>query len=110
MDARRKFSQWSHGLRFIQLMKKRVHHLGIKTTLYETLFGCKIKIGLNTSDLEVIRNIKTEEVLVAMTERETIKSATTTGIELENSIQTIKTNNENAISLQKNYNKSISLG
>ncbi|XP_022163806.1 KRAB-A domain-containing protein 2-like, partial [Myzus persicae] len=57
-------SQWSQGLCFIQIMKNRAYHSGIKTTPYEALrvFGCKIKIGLNTSNLpdEVVENIKTE--------------------------------------------------
>lgn len=41
-------SQCNQGLRFIYLMKNRAHHSNIKNTPYETLFGCKIIIGLNT--------------------------------------------------------------
>lgn len=62
-------SQWSQGLHFIQIMKNGAYHLGIKTTPYEALFGCKIKIGLNMSNLpkEVVENIETEEDLTANT-------------------------------------------
>ncbi|XP_050063208.1 uncharacterized protein LOC126552529 [Aphis gossypii] len=109
-------SQWSQGLRFIQLMKNRAYHSGIKTTPYEALFGCKIKIGLNTSNLpkEIVENIDTEEHLTAITESkssETITNATTVNpIELEDASTTItkiKTNNENAINLRKNATKKL---
>lgn len=111
-------SQWSQGLRFIQLMKNRAYHSGIKTTPYEALFGCKIKIGLNTSNLpkEIIENIETEEDLTAITESissETVANATTVNtIELEDASSTItkiKTNNENAINLRKNATKNLEI-
>lgn len=46
MDAR-----WSPSLRFIQLMKNRAYHAGIKNTPCKALFGCKIKIA--TSNLQL---------------------------------------------------------
>ncbi|KAL4098073.1 hypothetical protein QTP88_022743 [Uroleucon formosanum] len=107
--------QWSQGLRFIQLMKNRAYHSGIKTTPYEALFVCKIKIGLNTSNLpkEIVENIETEEDLTAITESETITNATTANIiELEDASTTItkiKTNNENAINLRKNATKNLEI-
>ncbi|XP_008188988.1 KRAB-A domain-containing protein 2-like [Acyrthosiphon pisum] len=59
---------WSQGLRFIQLMKNRAYHSGIKMSPYEALFGCKIKIGLNTSNLPhyVISTIENEEQLAEL--------------------------------------------
>ncbi|XP_060848294.1 KRAB-A domain-containing protein 2-like isoform X2 [Rhopalosiphum padi] len=59
---------WSEGLRFIQLMKNRAYHSGIKMSPYEALFGCKIKIGLNTSNLphDVISTIENEEQLAEL--------------------------------------------
>lgn len=38
-------SHWSEGLRFVQLMKNRAFHAGIKQSPYEALFGCKVKVG-----------------------------------------------------------------
>ncbi|XP_060854887.1 KRAB-A domain-containing protein 2-like [Metopolophium dirhodum] len=54
-----KNSHWSQGLRFIQLMKNRALHSGIKMSPYEALFGCKVKVGLSTSNLpkEVVDNL-----------------------------------------------------
>lgn len=97
-------------------MKNRAYHSGIKTTPYEALFGFKIKIGLNTSNLpkEIVENIDTEEDLTAITESkssETITNTTTVNtIELEDASTTItkiKTNNENAITLRKNATKNL---
>lgn len=44
-------SKWSECLRFIQLMKNRAYHKGINRSPYEALFGCKMKVGLDTSFL-----------------------------------------------------------
>lgn len=43
-----KTTHWSEGLRFIQFMKNKAFHSGINTSPYETMFGCKAKIGLKT--------------------------------------------------------------
>lgn len=32
-------------------MKDRTYHSGIKYSHYEALYGCKVKIGLSTSNL-----------------------------------------------------------
>ncbi|GBM61296.1 hypothetical protein AVEN_9570-1 [Araneus ventricosus] len=60
-----KSDSWSEGLRFVQFMKNRAYHSGIKRTPYEALFGCKPKLGLTTSFLpeEVLKDINTEEQL-----------------------------------------------
>ncbi|KHJ40188.1 integrase core domain protein [Trichuris suis] len=67
----KKTDQWSEGLRFVQLMKNRAFHSGIKRTPYEALFGCKAEVGLATSSLpqDVLQDIQTEEQLEEMTER-----------------------------------------
>lgn len=56
---------WSEGLRFVQLMKNRTFHSGIKRSPYQAMFGSDIKIGLLTSILppETINNISSEEDL-----------------------------------------------
>ncbi|KAF0768381.1 SCAN domain-containing protein 3-like [Aphis craccivora] len=82
-----------YGLRFIQLMKNRAYHSGIKTTPYEALFKCKIKIGLNTLNLP-----KEINYLTAITEKDT-----------STTITKIKINNKNAINLRKNATKNLGI-
>ncbi|XP_071051121.1 KRAB-A domain-containing protein 2-like [Onthophagus taurus] len=53
-------SHWSEGIRFVQLMKNRAFHAGIKQTPYEALFGCKVKIGLSLPN-HFTRSVETEE-------------------------------------------------
>ncbi|XP_015369695.1 PREDICTED: KRAB-A domain-containing protein 2-like [Diuraphis noxia] len=66
-----KNSHWSQGLRFIQLMKNRALHSGIKMSPYEALFGCKVKVGLSTSNLpkEVVNNLENVEQLLEIFEK-----------------------------------------
>jgi len=56
---------WSESLRFVQLMKNRAFHSGIKRSPYQAMCGNDIKIGLSTSILppEAINNISSEEDL-----------------------------------------------
>ncbi|XP_023214099.1 KRAB-A domain-containing protein 2-like [Centruroides sculpturatus] len=57
--------KWSEGLRFIQAMKNRAYHEGIKCSPYEAMFGCPMKMGLATSAIpnDMIRVIRSEEDL-----------------------------------------------
>lgn len=57
--------KWSEGLRFVQLMKNRAYHDGIKRSPYKAMFGCDVKVGLKSSDLpsEIIDYVVTEEQL-----------------------------------------------
>ncbi|XP_056647529.1 KRAB-A domain-containing protein 2-like [Diorhabda sublineata] len=52
----------SDGLRFVQLMKNRAFHSGIKRTPYEALFGSKIKVGISLP-FEDTHNLESEEDL-----------------------------------------------
>ena len=56
---------WGDGLQFIQVMKNRAYHEGIKCSPYEAMFGRPTKVGLKTSNLpdDAIDDIFTEEVL-----------------------------------------------
>lgn len=56
---------WKEGLRFVQLMKNRAFHSGIKRSPYEALFGRKMKVGLKDSNLaqDLIQNVENEEDL-----------------------------------------------
>ena len=58
-------AHWAESLKFIQFMKNRCFHQGIQQSPYEALFGCKAKVGLNTSNLprETLDNLVTEEDL-----------------------------------------------
>ncbi|GFY06886.1 KRAB-A domain-containing protein 2 [Trichonephila clavipes] len=60
-----KSDRWSEGLRFVQFMKNRAHHSGIKRTPYKALLSCKPKVGLTTSFLpeDVLKDINTVEQL-----------------------------------------------
>ena len=56
---------WSKGLRFVQFMKNRSLHSGIKRSPYEAMFGVTPKVGLSDAPLpeSVLRTLKTEEEL-----------------------------------------------
>ncbi|XP_050313667.1 KRAB-A domain-containing protein 2-like [Anthonomus grandis grandis] len=58
-------TRWSEGLRFVQLMKNRAYHDGIKQAPYAAMFGHDIKVGLSTPAFprEAIENLRTEEEL-----------------------------------------------
>ena len=44
-------THWGDGLRFIQVMKNRAYHEGIKCSPYEVMFSQSMKVGLKMSDL-----------------------------------------------------------
>ena len=58
-------THWDDGLRFIQVMKNRAYHEGIKCSPYEAMFGQPMKVGLKTSNLpdDAIDDIFAEEEL-----------------------------------------------
>ncbi|KAL4153512.1 hypothetical protein QTP88_001345 [Uroleucon formosanum] len=60
-----KTKKWSEGIKFIQFMKNRAYHHGIKSSPYEAMFGSMAKIGLNNCILpmHVVAKLKTEEDL-----------------------------------------------
>jgi hypothetical protein len=110
-----KNSYWSQGLKFVQLiikiiiMENRALHSGIKMSLFEALFGCKVKVGFSTSNLpkEVIDSLENEEQLLEKIEKNkvqcyeknnvmTIDNANTIE-KLEDPISTIQSNNENEL-------------
>lgn len=57
--------KWSEGLKFIQFMKNRSLHSGIKCSPYEAMFGTKAKIGLKSTllPINIISDLRTEEDL-----------------------------------------------
>lgn len=66
-----KTTNWSNGLKFVQFMKNRAFHSGIKQSPYQAMFGTEPKVGLTTSNLslEIINRLHNEEDLqVAITE------------------------------------------
>ena len=44
-------THWGDSLRFIQVVKNRAYHEGIKCSPYEAMFGQPMKTGLKTSNL-----------------------------------------------------------
>lgn len=58
-------SNWSIGLKFVQFMKNRALHSGIKRAPYEAMFGCAPKVGLSSTLLpnEVLNAVTNEEDL-----------------------------------------------
>jgi len=91
-------THWSQGLKFIQLMKNRALHSGIKMSPYEALFGCKVKVGLSTSNLpkEVIDNLENEEQLLGLYGKKKLHFDDPTLRDKNNTIQdTIQSNNAN---------------
>ena len=44
-------TKWSEGLRFVQTMKNRAYHEGIKCSPYEAMFGVPMKLGIANSVL-----------------------------------------------------------
>ncbi|XP_014492859.1 SCAN domain-containing protein 3-like, partial [Vigna radiata var. radiata] len=61
----KKTNQWPDALPFIQFMKNRAYHAGIRMSPYEALFGMKPRVGLTTSSLtpDMLANVETEEQL-----------------------------------------------
>lgn len=61
----KKTTKWSEELKYVQMMKNRSYHEGIKQSPYEALFGSQMKLGLKTSNLpdEAINNLQYEEEL-----------------------------------------------
>lgn len=58
-------TKWSEGLRYVQFMKNRAYHSGIKQSPYKALFGMEPRVGLSTSSLpqEIINDIQDEDDL-----------------------------------------------
>ena len=44
-------THWGDGPRFIQVMKNRAYHEGVKCSPYEAMFGQPMKVGSKTSNL-----------------------------------------------------------
>lgn len=65
-----KTTKWSEGLRFIQFMKNKAHHSEINRSPYETMFGCKAKVGLKTflPTIDALSEITSEEDLESILE------------------------------------------
>ncbi|CAG5027459.1 unnamed protein product [Parnassius apollo] len=58
-------TKWSEGLRYVQFMKNRVIHSGIKQSTYRALFGIEPRVELSSSSLpqEIINDIRDEDDL-----------------------------------------------
>ncbi|XP_023212590.1 KRAB-A domain-containing protein 2-like, partial [Centruroides sculpturatus] len=56
-------TKWSEGLRYVQFVKNRAYHSGIKQLPYKAMFGVKPRVGLSTTSLppEIIKDIQDED-------------------------------------------------
>ena len=56
-------AHWGDGLRFIQVLKNRAYHEGIKCSPYEAMFGQPMKVGSKISNVpdDAIDDIFAEE-------------------------------------------------
>ncbi|XP_055932280.1 KRAB-A domain-containing protein 2-like [Argiope bruennichi] len=65
-----KTTKWSYGLRFVQFMKNRALHSGIKQSPYKAMFGIEPRVGMTTSTLpsDIIKTIEDEDELQKMFE------------------------------------------
>ena len=56
-------TKWSEGLQFVQAMKNRAYHEGIKCSPYKAMFGVPMKLGIANSVLlrNLTINMTTEE-------------------------------------------------
>ena len=58
-------TKWAQGLRFVQFMKNRALHSGIKMSPYKAMFGIEPRVGLKTklTDNKIISEVSSEEDL-----------------------------------------------
>lgn len=58
-------TSWSNGLKFIQFMKNRAFHSGIKRSPYDAMFGCAARVGLSTTAIpkEALNSLVDEDQL-----------------------------------------------
>lgn len=100
-------SKWSEGLRFIQLMKNRAYHKGINRSPYEALFGCKMKVGLDTSFLPpyILKDLDDEESLLKLVDHNSIIPTNQyDGNIITNNEDIITTINEDICTVDNNIN------
>ena len=60
-------ADWSTGIKFVQFQKNCSLHSGIKRAPYRAMFGCDVKVGLNSSSLptEVTKCTQSEDDLLS---------------------------------------------
>lgn len=61
-------SNWSYGLKFVQLKRNSVLQSGIERSPYESMFGCPPQDGLDVSSIptDALQNVESEEDLEAI--------------------------------------------
>lgn len=59
-------TNWRTGLKFVQFMKNRAHHSGIRKTSYATMFGVEPRVGLASTNLpkEAFSNVYDKDDLL----------------------------------------------
>lgn len=69
-------TKWSVGLRFVQFMKNRAFHSGIKRSPYEAMFGCAPRFGIKNCGLP-------DSILQSFTKEEDLESCIEQNFEIE---------------------------
>jgi len=92
--------KWSEGLKFIQAMKNRAYHEGIKCSPYEAMFGSPMKMGIATSAIpkDMIGSLRSEEDLETLLHSQ---KNTEQNINIEDIIEQDKENNESEKQINK---------
>jgi len=94
-------TKWSEGLRFVQAMKNRTYHEGIKCSPYEAMFGVPMKLGIVNSDLS--RNLT-----INMTTEEDLEKVININIECTGDIEDEDTDHEPTLDLELQGNDKTS--
>ena len=89
-------THWGDGLRFIQIMKNRAYHDGIKCSAYKAMFGQPMKVGLKTSNIP--DDVTAAEGLVLKFQEETCEE--------DNNNNNNNNNNNSFIHTERDFTKS----
>ena len=93
--------KWSEGLRFVQAMKNRAYHEGIKRSPYEAMFGVPMK-------LEIANSVLPRNLTIKMTTEEDLEKVININNECTGDIQDEDTDHEPALDLELQGNDNTS--
>jgi len=94
-------TKWSEGLRFVQAMKNRTYHEGIKCSPYEAMFGVPMQLGIANSVLP--RNLT-----IKMTTEEDLEKVININKECTGDIEDEDTDHEPTLDLELQGNDNTS--
>jgi len=97
-------SNWSYGLKFVQLMKNSALHSGIKRSPYEAMFGCPPKHGLASTSIptDALTNVESEEDLEALVKQINVDENDTVDTQLEEGRRSNEIESDENLLVQEN--------